>query len=837
MGTLVTDNIFGLGNTNPIKGSLFFEGKSSYLSMASGEIISGTGFGTNDFTIEFWINQGVNASNYTILISLYASTPADRFQVAFQSSTIQVYTDTSTWRDTGYAPVSGQWEHIAFVRNYSGNTLKMYANGVEKWSVSNNHDYNEVYAVEIGSYGESSYGYFEGYISNLRVLNGTALYTTNNFTPPTEELTVVENTVLLCCQDSNNPLQEATGKTIKPYGNLMVPVDKPELVTNGDFSNKLVGWDDVSVGTGYARYDTSRKAAQVHRVDGSNSGRIAQGMGLEAGKVYDVRVRCHSDSNTGLQFRGYKSSDSSLSSTTYSRVLATYGTTVFHFRYTGESGYDGLWFLPIDNTSTNSYITNISVKEYDPRPGDNLILNGHGNSGKTNEWTDSNTSTFEINAGRIKLTRSGGVGNCSYQALTTVVGQQYTLRADIEKGSGSYADIRVYTDSGFGTMLAYIRSNANTQGLREITFTATTTTTHITFVIDTNGETAYYDNIVVTPVHNYNSSKNVPTFGALADDGVVFVGDTKFDTKRYMVPSTGNTEHRGRGRALIAGGTNGGGWGTKQNAISYIQIQSGGIAKDFGDLSSLRSKLASVSSSTRAVFGGGSEGASANDAVDTIEYVTIATTGNVTAFGDALESNRRPAGGVSNNTRGLFAGGYIAPLNKAEVDHITIATTGSVTDYGDLSVSGTPNQGSSNSTRGVWMGGGWGAQIEYVTIASTGSGADFGNVGNNRVNAAGASSSTRALLAGGGTAENAITYITIATLGNDTDFGDLTVGRRTQHGTSNGLRGIFCGGYTPDYNIIDYVDIATTGNAKDFGDLTTALREPDACSDSHGGIS
>ena len=323
----------------------------------------------------------------------------------------------------------------------------------------------------------------------------------------------------------------------------------------------------------------------------------------------------------------------------------------------------------------------------------------------------------------------------------------------------------------------------------------------------------------------------------ITDIGPVFADNTKFDTLSYMVPPKGTTAQSNRGRALIAGGTNGGGWGTKYNTISYIQIQSGGIIKDFGDLSSGRTKVRSVSSSSRAVFAGGSEGASANNAVDTMEYVTIATTGNVTAFGDALESNRRPTGGVSNDTRGLFGGGYIAPAGKAEVDHIVIATTGSVTDYGDLSVSGEPNEGSSNSTRGVWMGGGWGAQIEYVTIASTGSGADFGDIGNNRANAAGASSSTRALCAGGGSGDNDITFIQFASLGNDSDFGDLTQGRRILSGTSNGIRGIFAGGYTPDYNIIDYVNIATTGNAQDFGDMTTAFREPNACSDSHGGIS
>ena len=319
--------------------------------------------------------------------------------------------------------------------------------------------------------------------------------------------------------------------------------------------------------------------------------------------------------------------------------------------------------------------------------------------------------------------------------------------------------------------------------------------------------------------------------------GITFEDNTKFDTFSYMVPPSGNTRERGRGRALIAGGTYGGGWGTKVNTISYIQIQSGGITKDFGDLSSLRTDISSVSSSTRAVFGGGSEGASANNAVNTIEFVTIASSSNVTDFGD-LTSLRRPRGGVSNNTRGLFAGGEISPSSKAEVDHVTIATTGNATDFGDLSVSGIPNEGSSNSTRGVWMGGHpWGAQIEYVTIASSGSGADFGDVSDNRINAAGASSSTRALAAGGGTATNTIDYITLATLGDAVDFGDLTQGRRTQHGTSNGIRGIFCGGYTPDYDIIDSVIIATTGNAVNYGDLTTALREPDACSDSHGGLS
>ena len=125
MANLRTNNLSGEQGQNAYRGSVFFEGESSYLTMASGEIISGTGFGTNDFTIEFWINQGVNASNYTGIFNLKASSTTDRFQVAFHSSTIQVYTDTATWRDTGYAPVSGVYEHIAFQRDSSGNTFRV----------------------------------------------------------------------------------------------------------------------------------------------------------------------------------------------------------------------------------------------------------------------------------------------------------------------------------------------------------------------------------------------------------------------------------------------------------------------------------------------------------------------------------------------------------------------------------------------------------------------------------------------------------------------------------------------------------------------------------------
>ena len=67
--------------------------------------------------------------------------------------------------------------------------------------------------ISVGLYIGQNEGFHNGFISNLRIVKGTALYT-DNFIPPTRELKKVPGTVLLCCQDPDSPFTEATGKTI-----------------------------------------------------------------------------------------------------------------------------------------------------------------------------------------------------------------------------------------------------------------------------------------------------------------------------------------------------------------------------------------------------------------------------------------------------------------------------------------------------------------------------------------------------------------------------------------------------------------------------------------------
>ena len=112
---------------------------------------------------------------------------------------------------------TGRWYHYAACR--SGNTLRLFIDGkmvVQDTSHTENYNNTSQYGCRVGcesGAGATVAGYkpIRGFISNVRVVNGTALYT-SNFTPPTEPLTNVTNTVLLCCQSPTS----ATAAAVSP---------------------------------------------------------------------------------------------------------------------------------------------------------------------------------------------------------------------------------------------------------------------------------------------------------------------------------------------------------------------------------------------------------------------------------------------------------------------------------------------------------------------------------------------------------------------------------------------------------------------------------------------
>ena len=236
-----------------------------------------------------------------------------------------------------------------------------------------------------------------------------------------------------------------------------------------------------------------------------------------------------------------------------------------------------------------------------------------------------------------------------------------------------------------------------------------------------------------------------------------------------------------------------------------------------GGATSLGRWTSAAPSGPRGVWGGGSS-------QSTIDYVTIATTGNASSFGTLYGGGRRWLAGCSNGSRGLFGGGY----NVNYISYITIASTGNSQDFGDLTVNRYALAACSSNTRGTFAaddsGGADGRSIDYVTIASTGNASDFGDLTTEYYNQAGLASNTRGVYGGGtgpSTYDNSMEYITMASTGDATDFGNLTVGRRSPASCDNDTRGCFVGGESGSNNnstTIDYITIASTGNATDFGD-------------------
>ena len=95
-----------------------------------------------------------------------------------------------------FPEIENQWFHVCIARN-SGTTT-FYINGVSEGTWSDSTNYDEIDKLWIGRKHTSANSNFLGWISNFRLVNGTAVYT-SNFTPPIAPLTAIANTKLLTC--------------------------------------------------------------------------------------------------------------------------------------------------------------------------------------------------------------------------------------------------------------------------------------------------------------------------------------------------------------------------------------------------------------------------------------------------------------------------------------------------------------------------------------------------------------------------------------------------------------------------------------------------------------
>ena len=758
-------------------GSVQFDGSGDYLSLSSS---SDFAFGTGDFTIEMWVYHTNLTGQQTYFGDTYGST-AGVYTYKTSNNEISLYDSAQRSLSAVNLISANTWHHIAWTRQ-SG-TLRAFINGslVDSDTYDGNFTTTEYY---VGDTAGTSSGAMSGHISNLRVLKGTALYT-KNFTPPTRELTVIPNTVLLCCQSTTRANEERTGKTITVNGNAVANELTPGLLTDRIRSG---GSSSIS---GSVEFDGTGDYLSLSDSSDFDIGLNNQPFTWEV--WFNMTSPTSVTNNLGLNRGG---------------GVAGWNSTTGHqyqaFYYTDNKLYWQFW-----NGTTNVSVISDA----------NLVAVGSWNHFAVTY--DGTTTRGFLNGIQFSTTSTSNYAKPSSSNITRIG----TEASGSNFGNKFLSNIRVIN----GTALYTQNFIPPTRELKNLPGTV--------LLCCQNSKSATQEATGKTITVNGNATARNFTPSVGFDGTVTFDGVTKINSPNYFYLPTGNTEDRGRGRGLFGGGYVA---PTVVNTIDYISISNTGNAIDFGDMITPSSDSSALGSSTRGVVGG----ISTPTTVNTIEYITFASTSNSFDFGD-LTVARWGTSTASNTTRGIFYSGYVAPANINVIDYITIASIGNATDFGDAITAGRSGDGCSSPIRGIFASGVSPSAntIEYITISSTGNSQDFGDLTVGRIASAASSSSTRAIFAGGyvgpaGQITNTIDYITISSTGNAQDFGDLTRINWSLKGLSNSIRGIIGGGYVaPVYNNnIDYVTISSTGNSQDFGDMTSSRGSYSACSDSHGGL-
>ena len=201
-------------------------------------------FGTGDFTIECWARYHNNNNQGVFQISSTSgglqTSASNTLATAFNGSGWHSYGNGTTFNSASWGGVGvNTWHHVAMVRYNS--VLRVYVDGTEVSSIADSTNYTCTY-INIGGYYNTGF-LLNGDISNFRVVKGTAVYT-SSFIPPTEPLTNISGTVLLCNNDATNN----EGSTVTPVAlttangtaRIDSPFDDPEGFKFGEDGDKNI---------------------------------------------------------------------------------------------------------------------------------------------------------------------------------------------------------------------------------------------------------------------------------------------------------------------------------------------------------------------------------------------------------------------------------------------------------------------------------------------------------------------------------------------------------------------------------------------------------------------
>ena len=210
--------------------SNYFDGSGDYLSVGATNTLN---VGAGNFTIEGWFYMTSAPGAYVTLMSYTqaSQTTGMRFGDSGFGTKLQVglHLDSiGNVYSTAYtqSSFSNQWHHVAMTRQ-SG-VVRFFVDGQQQNlgtgvnpSIYPLTDFTDTRSLGTSSACEIAGTTFQGYVSGVRFIKDTALYT-SSFTPPTTPLTAIANTSLLTCQSNRFKDNSTTASTITPVGNTSV---------------------------------------------------------------------------------------------------------------------------------------------------------------------------------------------------------------------------------------------------------------------------------------------------------------------------------------------------------------------------------------------------------------------------------------------------------------------------------------------------------------------------------------------------------------------------------------------------------------------------------------
>lgn len=198
-------------------GSIYLDDSGDFMTVESGTPIN---FGTNNFTIEWWVQRVTAYSTDRDELPMGGDSTSS-FMLGMQNGQLQFGITNTSWNiESSITIPLGVWAHCAIVR--SGTTVTMYINGVSAGSATMSTNFTGASYFQIGRRGASTVtNKSNNYLSGLRIVNGTAVYT-SAFTPPTSAPTAITNTSLLV-NGTNAGIYDATAKNVlETVGNAQV---------------------------------------------------------------------------------------------------------------------------------------------------------------------------------------------------------------------------------------------------------------------------------------------------------------------------------------------------------------------------------------------------------------------------------------------------------------------------------------------------------------------------------------------------------------------------------------------------------------------------------------